>query len=287
MTIIPAIDLLDGKVVRLLHGNYSKVTEYQQDPVDAAKALADLGAVRIHVVDLNAARAKSDGTDRSVIRTNRVVLERIRSRVPVTLEVGGGVRTEDDVHELTDRGIDRLIVGTLFAKNPRIISQWTQTYGPKFIAGIDAKDGVVKVAGWEEVVGTDSGEKAPGQKTPGENPPGALFDTELAKVARDYGIISIIYTNISQDGTLQGPDLHRTQEIARISELPVILSGGIGSDEHIHQVIKQEEERLGNLQSPDEAAGSIVGIITGKAYYEGRINLPSLYQRYPQIQGDW
>ncbi|NCN05337.1 MAG: 1-(5-phosphoribosyl)-5-((5-phosphoribosylamino)methylideneamino)imidazole-4-carboxamide isomerase [Spirochaetales bacterium] len=266
MTIIPAIDMLDGKVVRLLHGRYDAVTEYGTDPVDSAKALADVGAMRIHLVDLNAARAKADGSDRDLVRSNRKIMEKIRAQVGVTLEVGGGIRTREDAHELVDRGIDRLILGTSFAKNPALAAQWTQEFGPRFIAGIDARDGRVQVAGWESEAG-----------------PGGLADTELATQAREQGIVAIVYTNIAQDGTLAGPDLVRTQEIARVSGLPVIISGGIGTDAHIHEVITKEKAR----QTDEHTPGEIVGIITGKAYYEGKIDLPDLFKTYPQIQGAW
>ena len=258
MTIIPAIDILDGKVVRLRHGDYGQVTEYSLDPVDAAKELADLGAVRIHIVDLDAARTKP-GTA-SARKDNRRVLEDIRKKVPVVLEVGGGIRTEADARELVDRGIQRLVLGTVFAQNPEIAAEWTETFGPVFLAGIDARDGQVKIAGWEEG--------------------GGISDMALAAEAARQGVVGIVYTNISQDGTLAGPDIGRTAEIARVSGLPVILSGGIGSDEHIRDVAKAAENH-------HTKRGGIVGVITGKAYYEGRIDLERLLKEFAQETGGW
>lgn len=275
MIIIPAIDILDGKVVRLYHGDYNQVTQYSLDPVDTAKAFFDMGATRIHVVDLSAAKAKADGSDRDQVRTNRNILEKIRSAVPLLIETGGGIRTRDDVSELVDRGIQRLILGTLLAKQPETAGQWVEEFGKIFIAGIDAKDGEVKIAGWKTGV----------SETP-------LMDLDLATTAKQIGMVSIVYTNISQDGTLQGPDLARTQQIAQVSGLPVILSGGIGSHSHIQRVIEEETQRV--IAQPD--FGSIQGIIVGKAYYEGKVDLPKVFAQYPQDtssqslagpQGDW
>jgi len=261
MIIIPAIDMLDGKVVRLYHGDYSQVTQYSQDPQDVAQAFFDMGATRIHVVDLSAARAKADGSDRYEVRTNRKILEQIRNRVPLTIETGGGIRTREDVAELLDRGIQRLILGTLLAKEPETAAQWVEEFGKVFIAGIDAKNGEVKIAGWQ--VGVSD--------TP-------LMDMDLAKTAQTIGMVGIIYTNISQDGTLQGPDLVRTQEIAQVSGLPVILSGGIGSNDHIYEVVQKEEDRC----AIDSTSGRIQGIIVGKAYYEGKVDLPKIFSQYSQ-----
>jgi phosphoribosylformimino-5-aminoimidazole carboxamide ribotide isomerase len=275
MIIIPAIDILDGKVVRLYHGDYNQVTQYSLDPVDTAKAFFDMGATRLHVVDLSAAKAKADGSDREQVRTNRNILEKIRVAVPLLIETGGGIRTRDDVSELVDRGIQRLILGTLLAKQPEIAGQWVEEFGKIFIAGIDAKDGEVKISGWKTGV----------SETP-------LMDLDLAATAKQIGMISIVYTNISQDGTLMGPDLARTQQIAQVSGLPVILSGGIGSHSHIQKVIEEETKRVTAL--PD--SGRIQGIIVGKAYYEGKVDLPKIFAQYPQIpisqsvagpQGDW
>ena len=188
MTIIPAIDLIDGKCVRLFKGDYSSSKVYNEDPVETAGAFAEAGARRIHIVDLDAARG--DGNNREIIR-------KIALSVPAVVETGGGVRTEDDVRELLDCGIERMIVGTVLAKSPDRVAGWVSRYGAKFIAGIDALNGEVKVSGWEKGSG--------------------LSDTELAAAAAEMGIISIVYTNIAKDGTLSGPDIENTVRIARES----------------------------------------------------------------------
>lgn len=241
MLVIPAIDLLDGKCVRLFRGNYSRSTEYDYDPVALAQRFHEMGVRRIHLVDLNAARA--DGGN------NREIIARIRKSVPdsVTVEVGGGIRSEKDVDELIQAGADRLIVGTVLIKQPDLVAKWTERHPGIFIAGIDARDGEVRISGWEEG--------------------SAMSDTEAARLAREAGAISIIYTNIQRDGTLQGPDTENSLMVADAADLPVIVSGGIRSEADFAEIARV-------------SAGRIAGIITGKALYEEKIDVARLAERY-------
>lgn len=239
MLIIPAIDLLDGECVRLFQGDYSQSTHYSKRPASIAKAFAEAGARRIHIVDLDAARGNS--------KTNRNVIHDIRKEVPCVLEVGGGIRSEDDVKELLDIGVDKLILGTLLANKPEKVGEWVSKYGDVFIAGIDARDGMVKISGWENDIN--------------------LKDLELVDRIKNLGIKEIIYTNISLDGTLQGPDIERTNLIAERSGLEVILSGGISSEQDIEEVITHRHRGL-------------KGVITGKAIYENRISLSAVFRDY-------
>jgi phosphoribosylformimino-5-aminoimidazole carboxamide ribotide isomerase len=232
MLIIPAIDLLDGECVRLFKGDYNEVKSYESDPAVAARAFQKLGVKRLHLVDLDAARGEG--------KNNREAVRKIRSVFSGVLELGGGVRTEEDIKELLDIGVDKLIVGTVLAKNPELVASWIKSYGKVFIAGIDALDGEVKVSGWEK--GT------------------SLKDSELGRKCADMGIENIIYTNIDRDGTLAGPDLDSTNRMARETGLSITLSGGISSQDDLIDVCEN-----GN--------SLIKGIITGKAYYEGRIDL--------------
>jgi len=236
MTIIPAIDLLGGRCVRLFKGRYDESVTYSNDPVETARAFYHAGARRIHLVDLDAAR--SDGTNREVIR-------KIRRAVPSIIEAGGGIRSEKDVDELLDAGADRLILGTVLVREPECVAGWIKKYGPLFIAGIDALNGLVKVAGWEKS--------------------GGVSDLALASRAGALGFISIIYTNIDRDGTLEGPDLERTRLVAEASGLPVIVSGGVSDIEDCRKAAA--------LTLPQGKGPGITGIITGKAIYEGRIDL--------------
>jgi phosphoribosylformimino-5-aminoimidazole carboxamide ribotide isomerase len=239
--IIPSIDILNNECVRLLQGRYSDVTVYSKDPVAIAESYEKAGAERIHIVDLDGARGKG--------KNNRSIISRIRQAVSCTLETGGGVRTEEDIKELISIGIDKLIAGTVFAQDPVKVKKWVDKFGDIFIAGIDAFDGKVKIAGWE----ADSG----------------IADTVLAKKAGEIGLKEIIYTNISGDGTLKGPDIARTRLIAEESGLPVILSGGISSRKDIENIVR-------------ENCPLITGVIIGKAIYEQKVFVPDLIHSFQQ-----
>lgn len=239
MIVIPSIDILGGKCVRLYQGDYAKSTVYDDDPAIVAQRFYAAGARRIHIVDLDAARGKGVN--------NRTAIKRIRESVSCMIEVGGGIRSADDVRDLLDIGIDRLIVGTTLAKNRQAVQQWVQDFGACFMAGIDARDGEVRISGWEKA--------------------GGIRDSDLAETAREIGMISIVYTNIVRDGTLAGPDLAGTARIAKTSRLPVVLSGGIGSINDIEEAQKLDDE-------------GVVGIITGKAVYEGTIDIADALRRF-------
>lgn len=141
MIIIPAIDLIDGSCVRLRQGSYADTTVYDENPVAMAQRLVDAGARRIHLVDLDAARGSGD---------NRAVIRDIRSAVPAELEVGGGVRDHDSLRAVLDLGIDYAVVGTVLARDPDLVAQWTAEAGSRMIASIDAREGWVRVSGWQE-----------------------------------------------------------------------------------------------------------------------------------------
>lgn len=235
MTIIPAIDLLGGKCVRLFQGDYSQSTQYDYDPVDAAREFEAAGARRIHLVDLDAARGGEN---------NRGTIARIRAAVSCVVEVGGGVRSEEDIRELLDTGVDRVIVGTMMVREPELVAKWARRY-PRLIAGIDARDGMVRVSGWEDS--------------------SSVSDEQAAEWAGAHGMLSIVYTDISRDGTMQGASLERTVRIAERAGLPVILSGGVRGPEDVEAASKRSE---------------IVGVITGRALYEERIDLREVIDRF-------
>ena len=244
MTIIPAIDLLGGQVVRLRQGSFDDVDVYDQDPVAMARSLEDAGATRLHVVDLDAARGDK--------QANRKKIRKIRKSVTCTIELGGGIRSDDDIEELLDLGMDRLIVGTTFARRPSIVEGWTAHYGNVFLAGIDSREGHVYVSGWEEET--------------------RVSDLELAKKAKETGILAIVFTSIDRDGMMQGPNIDRTNRIAEASGLPVILSGGISSREDLEKVASEGHENL-------------VGVVTGRAIYEGGVDFKDIFSTYPGESG--
>ena len=236
MTVIPSIDVLGGECVRLVRGDYEAVTVYETDPVSIARRFEEAGAKRIHIVDLDAAHGDP--------RTNRKKIRKIRRAVDCTIQLGGGVRRDEDIEELLDLGIDRLVIGTAFVKHPDRIEGWVAHYGDVFLIGVDAMDGQVRISGWE----TET----------------RIRDVDLAQRAKAARAAGVIYTSIGRDGTMEGPDIDRTNAVAEASGLPVILSGGIGSMDDIRAVKEGSRD-------------NVVGIILGRAIYEKAVTLEELF----------
>jgi phosphoribosylformimino-5-aminoimidazole carboxamide ribotide isomerase len=232
MLFIPAIDILDGRCVRLEQGDFGKEKRYSRDPADLALSFQDRGARYIHVVDLDA--AKGGG------RENREVIRRIVTSVSVPVEVGGGVRSRDTAAALLDIGVDRVILGTIIVRDEMLSAKMAGEFGSGIAAGIDARDGSVKISGWTEGGGV-----------------GAL---ELGLKVKEMGFGLIIYTDISRDGMLKGPDKEGVKNMALRTGLPVIASGGISSIDDVKAVRELEPH-------------GVVGMISGKAIYEGRISV--------------
>ena len=242
MLILPAIDLLEGRPVRLTRGDFGAATDYARDAVATAVELEALGAAWLHVVDLDAARGSGD---------NRALIGAIRAAVGLRLQVGGGVRTPADARRLVELGVDRVVVGSALARDPELPSRWVEPVGDRLVAGIDADRGVVKTHGWRQR--------------------GDLADTELAARMSTQPVRGVVYTSIDRDGTLAGPDLERTGAVARAAGRPVILSGGIGSAAHVAAVAAR-------------GGAGVIGVIIGKAWIEGRVDLALLLERYPQAE---
>jgi phosphoribosylformimino-5-aminoimidazole carboxamide ribotide isomerase len=245
MYLVPAIDLLGGACVRLTRGDYQRVERYSEDPVEVARRFEAAGARWLHVVDLDAARAPSDRHAPLHGKSNRPAIRRIARSVSCHLEVGGGIRSQKDVEELIKTGAKRLIIGTTFVRDPGKVSRWCGLFPGVLWAGIDADRGEVKVSGWERVAG--------------------LRDLELAAAAAELGLGGIVYTSIGRDGTLEGPDIERTNRIAEISGMSVILSGGIGNTEHVRRVVEQRHP-------------GVEGLIIGKAIYRGLVDLEECFR---------
>lgn len=230
MIIIPAIDIKDGKCVRLHQGKMDEETVYGLDPSEVAKKWASLGAKMIHLVDLDGAvegKAK-----------NLEVIKKIRASVDVPLQLGGGIRDEKTAAlYLEEVGLKRIIIGTAAYSDPGFLKTLTKKYPGRIAVGIDAKDGLVAIKGWVEV----TGKKA----------------VELARELEGVGVACIIYTDISRDGTLTGPNIEATREMAEAVNIPVVASGGMSS---VKDVIAYRGVKL-------------EGIIIGKALYSSNIDL--------------
>lgn len=210
MRIYPAIDIKDGKCVRLLRGSFDDVTVYGDDPAEMAKKWEAQGGEYIHVVDLDGA-VKGHGVNAEAIR-------RICESVSVPVQTGGGIRTMEDIESKLSCGISRVIIGTKAVSDPEFIKNAVEKYGSKIAIGIDAKDGKVAIEGWEKT--TEFGA------------------VEFAKKMAELGVKTIIYTDIATDGTLAGPNVKAMKEMASSIDADVIASGGIGNIEHIKSLLE-------------------------------------------------
>ena len=209
MLIIPAIDLKEGKCVRLEQGLMAKATVYSEDPATTAKRWEEQGAELLHVVDLNGAFAG--------VPKNLDAIKAIRSAIKIPLEVGGGIRDIATIESLVSIGIDRIILGTAAIENPAFVREACERFPGRVIVGIDAKDGLVAIKGWAEVTRVKA--------------------VDLAIQMQDYGVIAIIYTDIKRDGMLSGPNIEATQALAKALHIPVIASGGVHTMKDIENLL--------------------------------------------------
>ena len=230
MQIIPAIDLKDGQCVRLRQGKFSEVTVYYKNPEEAAIRWQNEGTKVLHVVDL-------DGAKKGCI-SNLSSIKKIREVFHGAIEVGGGIRKKEDIELLLNSGIDRVILGTIAVENPDFVKEVCKIFPDRIIAGIDARDGYVAVKGWVELT--------------------KIKATELAQRMQEHGVWGIIYTDISRDGMLTGPNIEATKALVDSLKIPVIASGGVSSIEDI--------KKLSKIQN-------LWGVIVGKALYSGTIKL--------------
>jgi phosphoribosylformimino-5-aminoimidazole carboxamide ribotide isomerase len=203
--LIPAIDLLDGKVVRLHRGKYDQVTIYDDDPVAMAERFEEEGAKRLHVVDLEGARRGAPA--------HVPVIERILRSTALRVQVGGGVRDEAVASRWMDAGADRVVLGTVVIKAPEVARAICERYPRAVVMALDARDGKVAIEGWQEQSERDV--------------------TELAREVDAWNVGAILFTNIQRDGTREGPDVDATAALQSHVETTVIASGGIGSLEHV------------------------------------------------------
>jgi phosphoribosylformimino-5-aminoimidazole carboxamide ribotide isomerase len=206
MLIIPAIDIREGRCVRLIQGDYSQQRSYDADPVSTARSFIDDGAEIVHVVDLDGAKAGEP--------QNWETLEAIARVAPI--EVGGGVRTLDTAMRLLDLGVRRVVVGSKLVQDELLAAEFFKQLGDKVVAGIDARGGMVAVHGWTEQ--------------------SEIPATELAQRVARQGASRIILTDIARDGMLQGPNLQLLHQVMRTVSIPVVASGGIGSLLHIQEL---------------------------------------------------
>ena len=235
MLIIPAIDLKDGRCVRLKQGDMSTATVFSDDPVAMAKHWAAQGAKRLHIVDLNGAVAGRPKNEKVI----RDMIAAVGDKVAIQL--GGGIRDLDAIESYIDAGVTYVIVGTAAVKNPGFLSDACYAFPGHVIAGLDAKDGKVAVEGWSKMTGHDV--------------------VDLAKKFEEYGVEAIIYTDIGRDGMMSGVNIEATLKLAQALKTPLIASGGLNSIADVQAIcVKLVPE-------------GVIGAIAGRALYEGKLDL--------------
>ncbi len=234
MRIIPAIDLIDGKCVRLTQGDYAQKKVYNENPLDVAKSFEDQGLQYLHLVDLDGAKAGKV--------TNWKVVESITTHTKLTVDFGGGIKTDDEIRKLFERGVQQVNLGSIAVKEPQKVIQWIDEFGSdKIILSADVKNNTIAISGWQE-----------------------SSSINIRNFLRDYienGIEYVTCTDISTDGMLTGPniELYKTL-ILSFPQLHLVASGGVGTMEDLHEL-----KRIG-----------MDGVIVGKAIYEGRAKLEEL-----------
>jgi phosphoribosylformimino-5-aminoimidazole carboxamide ribotide isomerase len=230
MILYPAIDLKDGNAVRLVHGEMGSATVFNDDPAAQARAFVEAGCEWLHLVDLNGAFAGEP--------VNAAPVEAILAACPVPAQLGGGIRDLATIERWIDKGLARVILGTVAVENPALVREAARAFPGHVAVGIDARAGKVATKGWAEETDVDA--------------------TDLAKSFEDASVAAIIYTDILRDGAMKGPNIDATEALARAVSIPVIASGGVSS---LADIIALRD------------TGVISGAISGRALYDGAIDL--------------
>jgi len=244
--LIPAIDLKDGKCVRLKQGDMNDSTTFGEDPAEMARRWVDAGARRLHLVDLNGAFAGKPVNEAAI----RAILREVGNEVPVQL--GGGIRDLDTIERYLDGGLSYIIVGTAAVKNPGFLLDACSAFGGHIIVGLDAKDGKVATDGWSKLTGHEV--------------------IDLAKKFEGYGVEGVIYTDIGRDGMLSGINIEATVKLAQALKIPVIASGGLSDMADIERLCEVESE-------------GIEGVICGRAIYTGDLDFSAAQARADELNG--
>jgi phosphoribosylformimino-5-aminoimidazole carboxamide ribotide isomerase len=247
MLLIPAIDLKDGHCVRLEQGDMKAATTFSENPAAMARRWLGAGARRLHLVDLNGAFAGKPVNEGAV----KAILRELGDEIPVQL--GGGIRDLDTIERYLDDGISYVVIGTAAVKNPGFMKDACSAFGGHIIVGLDAKDGKVATDGWSKLTGHEV--------------------VDLAKKFEDYGVESVIYTDIGRDGMLTGINVDATVKLAQALSIPVIASGGLAGLADIEQLCAVEGE-------------GIEGVICGRAIYNGALDFAKAQARADELNGE-
>ena len=244
MLLIPAIDLKDGHCVRLKQGDMDQSTTFSEDPAAMARKWLNAGARRLHLVDLNGAFAGKPQNHAAI----KAILREVGDDVPV--QVGGGIRDLDTIERYVDEGVRYVIIGTAAVKNPGFLKDACSAFGGHIIVGLDARDGKVATDGWSKLTGHEV--------------------SDLGKKFEDYGVESIIYTDIGRDGMLSGINIEATVRLAQALNIPVIASGGLSGMADIDRLCAVESD-------------GIEGVICGRAIYSGDLDFTAAQARADEL----
>jgi phosphoribosylformimino-5-aminoimidazole carboxamide ribotide isomerase len=244
MLLIPAIDLKDGRCVRLRQGDMNDATVFSEDPVAMARHWVELGARRLHIVDLNGARAGKPVNEPII----RKIIAAVGEDVPIQL--GGGLRDLDTIERYIDDGVRYVVIGTAAVKNPGFLQDACSAFGGHVVVALDAKGGKVATDGWSKLTGHDV--------------------VDLAKKFEDYGVDAVLYTDIGRDGMLTGVNIEATVELARAVRIPVLASGGIRDLTDIEKLCAVEEE-------------GIEGAVLGRSLYEGTLDFKAAQAKADEL----
>jgi phosphoribosylformimino-5-aminoimidazole carboxamide ribotide isomerase len=246
MLLIPAIDLKDGKCVRLEQGDMNSATTFSDNPAAMARRWLEAGARRLHLVDLNGAFAGKPVNEAAV----KAIVREVGDQIPV--QMGGGLRDLDTIERFLDDGLSYVIIGTAAVKNPGFLKDACSAFGGHVIVGLDAKDGKVATDGWSKLTGHEV--------------------IDLAKKFEDYGVEAVVYTDIGRDGMLTGVNIEATVKLAQALTIPVFASGGLSGIADIEKLCAVEEE-------------GIQGVICGRAIYNGALDFAAAQKRVDEIDG--
>jgi phosphoribosylformimino-5-aminoimidazole carboxamide ribotide isomerase len=246
MLLIPAIDLKDGKCVRLKQGDMNDSTTFGEDPAAMARRWLQAGARRLHLVDLNGAFAGKPVNEAAI----KAIIKEVGDEIPVQL--GGGIRDLDTIERYLDDGLSYVIIGTAAVKNPGFLKDACSAFGGHIIVGLDAKDGKVATDGWSKLSGHEV--------------------IDLAKKFEDYGVEGVIYTDIGRDGMLSGVNIEATVKLAQALTVPVIASGGLSNIANIEALCAVEHE-------------GVEGVICGRAIYTGDLDFTAAQKRADELNG--
>jgi phosphoribosylformimino-5-aminoimidazole carboxamide ribotide isomerase len=246
MLLIPAIDLKDGKCVRLKQGDMNDSTTFGEDPAAMARRWLDAGARRLHLVDLNGAFAGKPVNEAAI----KAIIKEVGDEIPVQL--GGGIRDLDTIERYLDDGLSYVIIGTAAVKNPGFLKDACVAFGGHIIVGLDAKDGKVATDGWSKLSGHEV--------------------IDLAKKFEGYGVEGVIYTDIGRDGMLSGINIEATVKLAQALTVPVIASGGLSNIANIEALCAVESD-------------GVEGVICGRAIYTGDLDFAAAQKRADEING--